>query len=247
MKMFSASPVTTLKQLIQKVEAGSNYRFSWSNNLPNDISISVPRGPQTVEALLNAALANKGVSYVIQQNDIVLLPQQKSTTTTASTASKQPKEATITGTVIDAETGAPVIGASIWIKNTTVGTTADMNGNFTMNIKDPNNTLKVSYIGYKHFTQKLGTKNVFKITLQDNTKTMTGKPLKMHLEHGRNMEKTRRASWVKDNLLSTPKVIKWTKEYFIDQYNMPLKEKVQETTGKEPKNNRKTTEKLFFD
>ena len=52
----------------------------------------------------------------------------------------------------------------------------------------------------------------------DNAKTMTGKPLKMHLEHGRNMEKTRRASWVKDHLLSTPAVVKWTKNYFIDRY-----------------------------
>ncbi len=52
----------------------------------------------------------------------------------------------------------------------------------------------------------------------DNAKTMTGKPLKMHLEHGRNMEKTRRASWVKDHLLSTPSVVKWTKDYFIDRY-----------------------------
>jgi hypothetical protein len=52
----------------------------------------------------------------------------------------------------------------------------------------------------------------------DEKKTMTGKPLKMHLEHGRNMEKTRRASWVKDHLLSTPSVVKWTKEYFIDRY-----------------------------
>ncbi len=52
----------------------------------------------------------------------------------------------------------------------------------------------------------------------DNKKTMTGKPLKMHLEHGRNMEKTRRASWVKDNLLSTPAVVKWTKDYYIDRY-----------------------------
>ncbi len=52
----------------------------------------------------------------------------------------------------------------------------------------------------------------------DKKKTMTGKPLKMHLEHGRNMEKTRRASWVKDNLLSTPSVVKWTKDYFIDRY-----------------------------
>ncbi len=52
----------------------------------------------------------------------------------------------------------------------------------------------------------------------DDAKTMTGKPLKMHLEHGRNMEKTRRESWVKDNLLSTPLVVKWTPDYFIDRY-----------------------------
>ena len=50
----------------------------------------------------------------------------------------------------------------------------DMNGNFTMNIKDPNNTLEVTYIGYKKFSQKIGSgKSVFKIVLQDNTKTIT--------------------------------------------------------------------------
>jgi len=52
----------------------------------------------------------------------------------------------------------------------------------------------------------------------DEAKSMTGKPLKMHLEHGRSMEKTRRASWVKDHLLSTPAVIKWTKDYYVEQY-----------------------------
>ena len=50
----------------------------------------------------------------------------------------------------------------------------DMNGNFTMNIKDPNNTLEITYIGYKKFSQKIGSgKSVFKVTLQDNTKTIT--------------------------------------------------------------------------
>lgn len=52
----------------------------------------------------------------------------------------------------------------------------------------------------------------------DDAKSMTGKPLKMHLEHGRNMEKTRRASWVKDHLLAKPHVIKWTQDYFVEQY-----------------------------
>ena len=52
-------------------------------------------------------------------------------------------------------------------------TITDMNGNFTMNIKDPNNTLIISYVGFKPFQAKIGSKSVYKVTLQDNTRTMT--------------------------------------------------------------------------
>ena len=82
----------------------------------------------------------------------------------------------ISGTVsddIDVIIGANVVEKD---KNNRIVSQAitDMNGNFTMNIKDPNNTLEVSYIGYKKFSQKIGSgKSVFKITLVDNTKTMT--------------------------------------------------------------------------
>lgn len=48
----------------------------------------------------------------------------------------------------------------------------DMNGNFTMNVKDPNNTIKFSYIGYKDHIEKVGSKITWKITLQDATKTL---------------------------------------------------------------------------
>lgn len=53
----------------------------------------------------------------------------------------------------------------------------------------------------------------------DTTKTMTGKPLKMHLEHGFDNEKWRRGEWVKDHLLAKPQVVKWTKEYKHDRYS----------------------------
>ncbi|HEY5585743.1 MAG TPA: hypothetical protein VIK78_14805, partial [Ruminiclostridium sp.] len=52
----------------------------------------------------------------------------------------------------------------------------------------------------------------------DNTKTMTGKPCKMHLEHSFDNDKFRRESWVKDHLLAKPKMTKWTKEFSTDQY-----------------------------
>ena len=53
----------------------------------------------------------------------------------------------------------------------------------------------------------------------DNTKTMTGKPVKMHLEHGFDNDKFVRESWAKEHLLAKPKVIKWTKDYQHDRYS----------------------------
>jgi len=55
----------------------------------------------------------------------------------------------------------------------------------------------------------------------DNTKTMTAKPMNMHLEHGFDSEKWRKEEYVKNNLyVRQPDVIKWTKEYAIDRYKM---------------------------
>jgi len=55
----------------------------------------------------------------------------------------------------------------------------------------------------------------------DNTKTMTAKPMNMHLEHGFDNEKWRTEGYVRDNLyVRQPDVIKWTKEYAIDRYRM---------------------------
>jgi hypothetical protein len=53
----------------------------------------------------------------------------------------------------------------------------------------------------------------------DITKTMTGKPVKMHLAHGFNMDQIRREDWVEKHLLAKPEIIKWTKEYYIDRYS----------------------------
>ncbi|MBQ0020888.1 MAG: SusC/RagA family TonB-linked outer membrane protein [Bacteroidales bacterium] len=80
----------------------------------------------------------------------------------------------ISGTVSDAID--VVIGANVKEidKNNRIVSQAitDYNGNFTMTIKDPKNTLEVSYIGLKKFVTTIGAKTVFKIKMQDNTKEM---------------------------------------------------------------------------
>ena len=142
---IDASGAKTLKQLIEKIEASSNYRFSWSGNLPNDILISVPSGAQSVESLLRAALSGKSVTYVISQNDIVLLPSKKET----QAVTQQNKERVLSGRIIDDITGEPVIGASVWVKNTTIGTSADIDGKFSLKCDNALAVVVVSFIGYQ--------------------------------------------------------------------------------------------------
>ncbi len=70
------------------------------------------------------------------------------------------------GRIADANDLTPLIGATIMVENTTIGTASDFNGNFTIKVPD-GSTLSVSYIGY--CTAKLKAKaNMGTITLQTN-------------------------------------------------------------------------------
>jgi hypothetical protein len=53
----------------------------------------------------------------------------------------------------------------------------------------------------------------------DTTKTMTGKPVKMHLDHGFDQDQTRREDWVDKHLRAKPSIVRWTKEYYMDRYS----------------------------
>ena len=100
---------------------------------------------------------------------LILLIVVTFTTTTVSAQQRR-----ISGTVsddFDVVPGANVVERD---KNNRIvsAVVTDMNGNFTLNIKDPNNNLTVTFMGLKPWSQKIGNRTVFKIKLEDNTKQM---------------------------------------------------------------------------
>lgn len=57
---------------------------------------------------------------------------------------------TVSGTVISEEDGEPVVGASVLVKGTSLGTTTDLDGNFTLsNVPRSAKSLVVSFVGMK--------------------------------------------------------------------------------------------------
>ncbi|MDR1527798.1 MAG: TonB-dependent receptor [Dysgonamonadaceae bacterium] len=77
------------------------------------------------------------------------------------------QQKTISGVVTEAGSGEPVIGASVAINNTSVGTATDLNGKFSLTVPANGTTLVVSYIGF--LTQELPIdKTEFSIVLKES-------------------------------------------------------------------------------
>ncbi len=72
----------------------------------------------------------------------------------------------VAGTVSDAK-GGGIPGVSVVIKGTTTGTTTDVNGAFSLNVKG-NADLVVSSVGYKTVNVSLGNRSSLAITLEDD-------------------------------------------------------------------------------
>ncbi|MDA0314858.1 MAG: SusC/RagA family TonB-linked outer membrane protein [Bacteroidetes bacterium] len=71
----------------------------------------------------------------------------------------------VTGTVISEEDGLGLPGATVLVKGTTVGTTTDLDGNYSINVPAGSDVLIFSFVGLKAQELVVGNRSVVNITL----------------------------------------------------------------------------------
>ena len=87
-----------------------------------------------------------------------------------ASASAQAKNITISGTVTDASNKQALIGAAVSVEGTTIGTSTDLNGKYTLQAP-ANGVLEVQYLGYAPQKIKINSRTTINIVLsQDNVK-----------------------------------------------------------------------------
>ncbi len=152
----------TVKDVIKSIEAGSNYRFFYNDEL-TDISkvVSVNYKETQISDVLNALFQNTGITYKVLENNLIVIAPQ-----TAIQATK------VTGTVTDAATGDPMPGVNILIEGTNSGVATDIDGKYTLELNNPDAVLVFSYIGYLSQTIPVGGKSVIDIKLAADVKTL---------------------------------------------------------------------------
>ena len=175
----------SFSDVINQIEQQSSYRVIYNSSkidATKEVTISVNN--KSLESTLKKLLEGSGVSYVLKNNQILLVESKPSSSNTNS----QQSERLIKGIVLSASDNFPLPGATILIKETSKGVVTNMDGEFTYLLKgnDINNMiLKVSYLGHKTIEIPVGEKTNFEI-LKQNTSTHTNITY-LNLALGRNV------------------------------------------------------------
>ena len=91
---------------------------------------------RSVEEILTTALKNQHADFVVNNNRIVVY-KSSSNPNALRNAERMVAQQTITisGTIVDAVTGEPIIGANVLVKGTTNGTSTDFDGSLVWKLR----------------------------------------------------------------------------------------------------------------
>ncbi|HEX6426973.1 MAG TPA: TonB-dependent receptor [Niastella sp.] len=129
---------TQLKRALSFIEKKSNFRFLYNESLVTDAPrITCNMVNAEVTDVLKRILNNTGLSYQLMANNLVIL----------KTGMAAFVDIKVTGR-ITSTTGEPIAGASVVVKNTSIGTTTDGSGNYTLTVPD-SAILVISSLGFE--------------------------------------------------------------------------------------------------
>jgi len=154
--------------VLKLIEQQSTYRSIYNANkidLNKKISLNVSN--VSLEIALNTLLENTELTYIIKNNQILLVEKQ---ITYTPTVTKSTEQRLISGVVYTSPDNLPLPGATVLIKGTKRGAITNFNGEFTYRLQGNNLNsieLEAHYLGMQTITQVVGDKSKFAFYLKE--------------------------------------------------------------------------------
>lgn len=160
----------SIKEVLQQIEAQSEYRFIYENEKVNlDTKVNIRVTDEVVETILKRLFEKDGVSYSITENNLILInPSEIQIRSIGKESSNAQQKKTVSGKVTDSS-GSPLPGVTVVVKGTSNGTIADANGNYSVPNVPDNATLQFSFVGMKMQEIGVGNKTTINVTLEEET------------------------------------------------------------------------------
>jgi TonB-linked SusC/RagA family outer membrane protein len=135
-----------IEKVFKKIQQQTDYKFLYTSQLLEGaprVTIAVKN--VSVEEVLEVCFKEQPLAYEINENTIVIRPKAKETKS-QTTIPGDPID--VSGKVTDGE-GRPLPGANVKIKGTSIGTTTNTNGLFSLKGVPENAVLEISFVGHE--------------------------------------------------------------------------------------------------
>jgi len=153
----------TMYEVIASIEASSDYRFIYDKQEMQDFQLTSLRlKSMEVSDILDYIQKTSQAIFMVRNKTIsVRIDATKQSAKKKANNSKIPKTAkrknspgNIQGKVVDRETGEPLIGANVFVKDSPFATVTDIIGKFLLlGLPQGTTELTVSYLGYETYTE----------------------------------------------------------------------------------------------
>ena len=139
-----------LEQVIQIIEADYGFLFSYKVDDIQNVIVHPPTQKTTISVFLSSILKSTTLEFEIVQNNFIILKKKNELENPSdSTPGKNKHLQILCGNIMDGFSKEPVHFANIYLKNSSVGTTSEMDGSFSFYTEiKKNDTIMISYVGY---------------------------------------------------------------------------------------------------
>lgn len=158
---ISLQGTKTVSEFLKEIEAQTNYRFVYNNDILNDTkTVSATLKNVGIDEALREILAGQNVEYVKQSNGVVVMTAGRHTPVTTPTT----RNVVVTGAVKD-KAGTPLANISVTIPGTTLGTITNNNGEFSIRASKAD-SLVFSSVNYVQQSVFVGNNTLLNIVLE---------------------------------------------------------------------------------
>lgn len=151
----------SVESVLNQIEELSEFYFLYNSKLI-DVTrkIEIASENEPVSAILNK-IFDDDVSYIVSDRQIVLTPAERS----AELKESIQQQRTLAGVVTSAADGNPLVGVTVLVQGTTLGTLTDLNGRYSIQVPDNKAVLQFSFIGFDQQKIAVGNQTSINVSL----------------------------------------------------------------------------------
>ncbi|HEY8920306.1 MAG TPA: SusC/RagA family TonB-linked outer membrane protein, partial [Chitinophaga sp.] len=136
-----------LDQIFNKVSSQTGYDFLYTTSMLKSAKpVTIDVRNAELNAVLKEIFANQPLGFSIEDKSVIVTPKAQ-----PAPPSRQPGLSgapDVSGRVVDANTGAPLSGATVLVKGSWKGTSTAADGSFLLHNVEESSVLLISFIGY---------------------------------------------------------------------------------------------------